>query len=255
MSKTIKRTKKALSVAAKVMTPEQRLNAIAGVLMAEQVHRTKDEPIELTTPPFALINDDIKHITVRQFIQVVVHNDYTSLILAGEPSDEQKAEALENIMFQYHDVIMDDKTEVYIKTVTNIHELQIKMNRVNMNIEALTFVLDPGIIEELKADGYNYQFTEETYLKDIQRIQTALKRDKIAMQKAKNRLSELQGGSKGKKPTEDDILSNLAELRKFENYQSEPLKLAEELTVYGYAQAMKRYNKELELKRKQAERK
>jgi hypothetical protein len=253
-TKALKITKKAIELAGRVMTPEQRLNTIVSLLLAEQEHRTKDEPIQLETEAFAILNDDIKLIKVSQFIRMVVYNDYSSLMLAGEPTEAQLSALYEDIMFQYQDAVMDVKTEIYTKTAAKIHELQIKMNRVNLNMQALMFARDEGIIGELKADGYNYPFTEGTYLKDIERIKTALKRDKIQCDKAKRQLSEMQGKGGSKKLTEDDFYANLAELRKFENYQSEPIKLADEMSLYGYAQALKRYNKDLELKKKQAER-
>lgn len=246
-----KKKQKALEVAYRLLTPQQRLTLIYKSMLAEQEHRTKDEPIELETPPFALINDDIKHIKVSSFIKVIVHNDYTDIILDGEPNEEQLSEALQSIMFQYHDTIMDEKTEIYKSTVNKIHALQIKMNRVKMNMEALKLCRAEEIISELKQDGFKFQFTEETYLKDIDRIQTSLKRDKIQLAKAQRQLSDMQGKGGGKKMTEDDFYNSLAELRKFENYQSEPLKLADEMSLYSYCQAMKRYNKHIQSLRKQ----
>lgn len=245
---------KILHAAFNAMTPDQRLKFMLNTMLAQANIESAKEPFVSELEPFAILNDDIKTIKVKDAIRILVHKDYSSIILAGEPSEAQIAECVENIMFHYHDTIMDEKTEVYVKTVTKIHELQIKMNRVNMNIEALKLLRDEGVIEELKADGFNYQFTEETYLKDIERIKTALKRDKIQYEKAKNLLAEMQSKGGGKPLTEDDMYNNLAELRKFENYQDEPLVLAEKMSWYGYAQAMKRYNRHIKQQQKQAER-
>lgn len=255
MSKKItKQTERALLAAAALMTPQQRLKAIPKVMLAGLEHQQKDIPIELETQPFAIFNDDIKTLTVEDFIDIIIRKVYTKLILAGEPTEAQITEAIEDIMFHYQDAVMDDKTDVYIKSVAKIHEIQIKLNRVNMNIEALKVIRDEGIISELKEDGFNYEFSEDSYEKDIQRINTALKRDTIQYNKIKRQIVEMQSSGKSGKPlTADDIYTNLAELRKFENYQSEPYKLAQELSLYGYCQALKRYNKHIELLKKQAE--
>lgn len=244
-------SEKILKAAYVAMTPQQRLKFIVNSMMAEANMESNKEPLVSELEPFAIVNDDIKHLKVKDIINIIVYKDYSSIILAGEPSEAQILEAVENIMFHYHDTVMDEKTEVYVKTVTKIHELQIKMNRVNMNMEALKLMRDSGIIEELKVDGFKFQFTEDTYLKDIERIKTALKRDKIEYEKAKKSLTDMQSKG-GKSLTEDDFYNNLAELRKFENYQDEPLMLAEKMTFYGYAQAMKRYNKHIKALNKQA---
>lgn len=239
-----------IKYAAHLMTPQQRLKALYKAMLIE-ANLQPQEPLKSEVGAFALINEDIKTITVAAFIKMCVYKDYSGIILAGNPEQWQIDDAVESIMFQYHDALKDVKSEHYLKQVAQMNALSLKINRVSMNIQALSIAYYEPLTDELKADGYKYPFTEKTYLKDLERVKTSLKRDRIQYDKIKRELAKEQG-KKGSPITEDGFYDMIAELRKFENYQEEPIALAQKLTIKGYCQALKRYNKHVEQLQKQA---
>lgn len=243
---------KAFNAAFKLMTPNQRAKLVYNAMYAQVAHETSKEPL----PPseigeFSIIETDIKVVRLDSFIKMCVHNDFSGIVLAGNPDKEQLNNARESIMFQYHDTIREHKTEHYKKQTGLMNSLSLKINGVNMIITALSLCYYLPLIEELKQYGYTtYQFTEDSYKQDLERIKTALKRDKIQHDRINAEISK-ENRKGGGKMTEDSFYDSLAELRKFENYQSEPIILAKEMTVYGYCQALKRYNAHIELLNKQ----
>lgn len=215
--------------------------------------------------PFALIFIELKHIKLSTFIQAIVHKDYSGLVIAGEPSEKQLTEAWEQILTAYYETTANNTATGHNKLTVEIAGYTAHITSVKMLLDGIRHVMGFSVysvgeriellqlmFEKLAESGYVYEYTAETIDHDLKMIENELVNWEVKLTTAQKDLANLQeqGGSKTEL-SEDFFLEQLAELRKFEGYPTPPARLAEEMTVYDYCLAMKRYNAHVERMNKQ----
>lgn len=199
--------------------------------------------------PFALIINDLSLIKVSQLFSCLSTNDLSSLVMSGEPNQEQLQKAWLTILSQFYDAKKDAGVFDYIQLVSGMIKLEVRMNRVQRNIEALRIYVHPAIVDELKADGYtSYRYTEATIAKDLERITTSEKKFKIYHQRLSKQYEERYGHKSKNKAiiNEADLYEEFDILRQFGGYNIPPEVLAGQMTGVGYCALYCRYIKHVE---------
>lgn len=208
--------------------------------------KSSNEPLP-EMEPFALFIDDIKIFRLSAFIKCFVHQDYSVLKIAGEPTEKQYIEAWDHIKNQFYDASGNEVARQSNNRQKEINGYIIAINRVRMLMDALRAVNDVRIQDELREDGFNYEYTDESLESDLLNIENEL----VTWEVKKDELVALENeyqAKGGNKPIDDNFfLEQLAELRKFEGYNTPVVRLADEMTVYDYCISLKRYNEHAKL--------
>lgn len=171
------------------------------------------------------------------FIKIVITGDLTYL---GDGTPEQLQEAWANIFMEYCD-IFPSKNSIYVCQLTSeIEHLRTKLEVIQAIIDALSIQYIPDLVLELIDYGFNYPFTPETMLEDLQGVIAESKMfvvQKGVKEGEYKRFLESQKGDPAKESDYDEILS---ELSKFQGYHLK----SKDLSVSEFVAIFNRYNKQ-----------
>lgn len=212
--------------------------------MGRLARRWAKEDCKVDVTPFCIYNDDIKTLKLSDYIRAEIHHDYSGLILVGEATDEGLTQCWEQLQVQKADAIKTGDTGAYTNLVEKMNAISIFCQRVRLNMDAMVSCPCPEIADELRLDGFDFAFTPETYLNDLKLVENGIITHETMLETL-----QTEYDSKYKKPqkpsTEGDYMNNLAEIRKFENYNTPVTRLSEEMTVYDYCLALTRLNEHI----------
>lgn len=174
------------------------------------------------------------------FIQVIVTNSLTPLIRKGNPTDKQLAEAWNNIFTEYCDIYTSTNQTYVLQLQREIAHIATKLQVIQICIDRLTISYYEPAIAELREYGFDYPYTPDTMLEDLQNtvaeaqylvVQKGVKEGEYAKYLAENAKEEV------KETDYDDILS---ELGKFQGYHLR----SKDLSVREYVSIFNRYKKQ-----------
>lgn len=174
------------------------------------------------------------------FIQVIVTNSLTPLIRNGNPTDQQLAEAWNNIFTEYCDIYTSTNQTYVLQIQREIRYIESKLDIIQICIDRLKISYYEPAIAELREYGFDYPYTPDTMFEDLQNtvaeaqylvVQKGVKEGEYAKYLAENAKEEV------KETDYDDILS---ELSKFQGYHLR----SKDLSVREYVSIFNRYKKQ-----------
>ena len=250
MSKKNRHRAKAL----RLLPVQQQARILSNLLLEKAALENPYIPPE--KEPFCLLINDYSLLKMSAFIACCTKGDMSALILSGEPNDRQLQQAYMQILSDFYQTKKDVAILNYIKLSVSIINLEVRMNRVQRNIDALRMHYHPALIEELKADGYtSFRFTEQTIEKDLQRIETSEKKYKLYHQRYSKQYDDLYGKKEGEADKglvkEDHFIEDLDVLRKFGGYNMTPMEMADRLTVKEFCMLNDKYTEYVEYQKQQ----
>lgn len=201
---------------------------------------------EAVPKPFGLIIDDIKLLKLGAFRRCVVEGDLTALIMTGEALPEDLDNAFMNILSQFYEVKKDKAIGDFINTKVAIVKKKLHIERIEQLVAVMRITPDASVINELKADGYNYPFTEASMDKDLQAIITGEKKHVREYNRLLRYFNENYEKKGNKLMSDEDFMSQVDVIRQFANYKESPVAMLESITVYDYGLAWASYYKHIE---------
>lgn len=237
-------------------TQEQQIELGIRLMSHALLKHYRNKAKQLEAEPFALIADDIRMVRLSTFIKCYTQGNMDALVLAGDPTEAQLANAWQSLKLQYYDASGNGAALQAGERQKLLNAYILFINRVRLNMQALATHYHAGIVAELREDGFDYPLTPATLQDDLQYISNELVGWEVKKEQLEKELQEDAGrGNSNTAITEDYFLEQLAELRKFEGYNTPVTRLADEMTVYDYCISLKRYNAHAErlLNQKQLE--
>jgi len=196
--------------------------------------------ISSTADPLLPANPIIRSIAVlllKDFIKCCVENDLTVL---GGDTDEQRNDAFMEILSQYYAAKSDESMLTYIKLLRDIKVLELR----KAMIDTLTYIMKEryshAAAKGLQKLYPKNQFTEQTYIKDLDWVKKAEIKKKIELDGLIKQLAEIdRENSKGNKMTPEqkriNFIDELMDINKIEG-----VKYDTNMTVLEYARAQAR---------------
>lgn len=188
----------------------------------------------------------IKKLTLDRFISCNVSEgeDYSALIVDDKGDTTTKDElkkAWLSLLSQYYTVREDSTAIQFIELQRLIEAKKLRLIVIQEIILSLQKFYNPALCEVFRKSGYDYPFTIESYLQDLQCIENGEKMNVLEIREMQKRLEGLGGGIKKKAKEEDyeNMLLSLSEYMKVDYNSSE-------IFTYKYALLCKRYEEHVE---------
>lgn len=194
--------------------------------------------------------DHIRDLKFLAFVKCAAYKEYHHLVICGQPTDEEKEMAWLKILSQYYAANGSEDMKKYVSNTQWVEYLKARIARVAGNIYAVRVAIEvfggvtddiTPIIDELKADGYEYAFNIDTIEKDLRMIETA---EKHYIIKIKQMQGDNPAAGKNRTPeeTEADLLNTLFDINQHEGATYK----AGEISVQEYCILVSRLQKHYE---------
>jgi hypothetical protein len=186
---------------------------------------------------------------LNRFIQVAINSDFSALVISGEPTEEELSHAWGTIMQEYSEAIGDQETRLQFNLFTEINKLQLKIDQVALIVSILRKYYVPAFAKELnKLLITNLVFdinNREDYDRKLQQAINKSKGFKIALDLKLDQYAAMQGKEvKSEAVSKEYFYSVLITLSNQAKYQ-----IPDTITVFEFCERIKRFNKEMELKK------
>lgn len=181
-----------------------------------------------------------KEVMMDKFIECVCHRNYAVLVIEGTATEEEIVEAWIKVKSQYMQLLKSAQADVKIEQVNETTEYHLKKVTVEYLLVILYMGYDQDIIEQLQEEGYDYPFTEETYLEDIEKVIAELGSEGIPISLYQENIEAAMEES----PQEDMYYESIAILQKSFGLCSgqSPMQAARSLSVYEFALFCNKHN-------------
>lgn len=198
-------------------------------------------------PVKPVLQTDIEQLSFASFLKCACKNDYSPLIISGYPSQHEIFFAWISVLSEYYTLINSSESLKYVKMVCKMERLNLKIFIVRALCEGLRQWYKPELIAALQKWGYSLQFTDETLLKDIARVETELGNDIFQLEKLRLSYESEEKKKTGKaiKPTKEHYMRVLYAIEKYRSQRYPP----DKITLYEFGMwqnELIEYNRELE---------
>lgn len=205
--------------------------------------------------PFSNVYRTPNELPLDKFMAIVVEDRFDLLLKEGEAPLDFLAETWADIYTWYAEKV-DAGFVSSIQLNVEIEQLKAKIVIVNMAIGVLAEGYDEDVINILREHGFEFQFTKESLLSDLQKVGT-LSKSWVSEYNLKIKERDGEDGEAGRgkkqsaKPTYDQFYETLEVLSKDAGYAIRPY----DLTVYEYATRINRFFKRMQKQRQDEARK
>lgn len=151
--------------------------------------------------------------------------------------DEKPCENWEQILSDYFTLSGNLLARKSLYLQREIQFLKNEIYIIQLCVNTLSRSYSVKICDKLKAKGFRFPFTPDTYINDMNTVVAQSKHKVLRAHQLEVELKEL--GSTGKPAQAEDFYENISELSKFQGYQLNP----STLTVSEYCAILKRFNK------------
>ena len=199
------------------------------------------KPKAVGLPPTKLLQN-IDVVPLETFINCIVDNDYTGLLVQGHATDEQLHTAFTELYDQYIEAIGGKELVRHIADVKRIAIIQAKVQRAEALIEIIQQYPTRGLFEQLFTFGYPLPKEEYSYfgINKVLRIFVAkYKRDKTEADRLIFEYESSQGGKRGteKGYSREYFYDSIVEMSTAFKFQIQ----LKDLTVSMYCTYMRKY--------------
>ena len=174
-----------------------------------------------------------RDITMAVFIECYCHDIFKGL---GEGKPEDIAEAWNDILSDWSNLMRNEDSDYLISLADQLNCLKFHITFVEYSTFYLQRVYDREIIDRLINEcGYDGNYPEDNrdaYLKQLSRVVSLCKTKVYEASELGDEIERLQKGSKGEKTTEEEFISNMARLSKYQGYRINKFKI----DVFEYTQ-------------------
>jgi hypothetical protein len=175
------------------------------------------------------------------YIKCDVHGDYSSLIIAGEPREQDLKEAWNRIQLAKNDATKDNQSSKYAKLTARIQELGLHIANVENVCRAFMLQYDERLADRLREMGYDYPFTEDSYMDNLRIVGNELMTHSVKLEEYKKEHAALFPKSEKKQATEKDYMDAIDEIISWRKLSIAPSEWVEHNTVMDYCIAMGKY--------------
>jgi len=200
-----------------------------------------------------LLRRTCKEISLADYKTCNFGKDYKSIIISGEPTEQELITAWEDVFFDYHSYLKSDDSSYSVLMNRDISLLIWHTTFVKKAIESLRLEYDIEIVEALRTEGYyeNYEEPDRDKLEAIHnRILSLCKTKEFELETLQDEyaryLKEKDGGSD---TTEEDFDKNIIMLSKYQGYPIDE----EKTTAYKYVMIYNGYIADFNARNKEAE--
>lgn len=151
--------------------------------------------------------------------------------------EEKPCENWEQILSDYFTLSGNILAKKSLYLQREIQFIKNEIYIIQLCVNALSRSYSQKICDKLKAKGFRFAFTPDTYINDMNNVVSQSKHKVLRLHQLEAELKEL-GGS-GKPAQAEDFYENISELSKFQGYQLNP----NTITVSEYCAILKRFNK------------
>ncbi len=198
---------------------------------------TKYQPADsLETNPLPASVSLIRSLSELLFTDFIVcscDNDYRSLIKEGEPTEDDLVSAWITLVSEYQDLTGSTDAAQSREMSRKIEAYNTKILHVTGLVEALKPAYNSLLADELRTTWeYNLPFTEESYLKDLQKVTAKLGNDKTKLAIILKQYTDEQKENEGKPgTTKQDYMQVLYSIEESKKMEFD----LEKLTAYKFA--------------------
>lgn len=119
------------------------------------------------------------------FVTCSVDHDYSSLIISGEPNPDQLTSAWIALVSQYQVLTGSADAIAHVERSRKIESMNTQILHISCLYEALKLEYNSELAAELRESwSFNLPFTEETYQKDLQKVDAKLRNLKTKLEMA-----------------------------------------------------------------------
>lgn len=202
------------------------------------------KPLPMGSPlSSARLYHRITQLPLSNFIDCDIDENFSSLIIEGEPTEEELLYAWLLIKTQYADVIGNQEYVLYKNACRDLNVLKITLIEIETLVSLMRKVYSPKIGERLnKLLKSNFRFNvddPEQYKRDLDGCITRSGSTKIMIDIKAALMSSMEGKQeKGQKPTREYYHKMLISLSDHAKYE-----LTDKISVFDFCERVKRYNK------------
>ncbi len=181
------------------------------------------------------------NITMDKFIDCLCNQNYSCLVISGKYSELEISENWQNVFYEYCDLSNSTHYKSMLISFKNLGITEAKITAVNLCLVVLSYQYNQECVDILRKYGYDYDFNDadkESYLKDLEAVQTISKGALINLDAEKKNLERLMGNNNAK-TKESDFDKTFIVLSKYMGY---PVK-KNITTVSEYCSMIKMINK------------
>lgn len=187
------------------------------------------------------------------FIACVAHKQYQRLVISGKPPENVIMEAWLDIKDQHMQVMKDPRNEMALSAMVDISHFELKKQAVNAMVSFLRSTYDEEIIGLLREEGYEYPFTEDSYLEDIDKVIAELGSEKVHFDILSQEL-RITDETEAENTPEDIEQSYYRTIRLLQKETGlctgkSPVMAAKEITLYDFDCALVDYNRYVKSKK------
>lgn len=184
---------------------------------------------ETNIPEEIKLYDSIETLTLERYIIVVCKNDLSQLTESGNPTIEQLQAAWINVISEHQQRRNDPNAETELELRQEREAYENKAYRVNIILSWLRIRYSEAFVAKLIEYGYAYEFTPETYLEDLVRVEAELESEASYFLQEEMNKEHIE-------PTEKAFISTLIQIQKHLRAcpMLTPKQMASQLTVAEY---------------------
>jgi hypothetical protein len=179
-----------------------------------------------------------------RFIACVCDNDLKTLVITGEPSDEELQNAWLSIKSQHIENLKDPHALHQVDMTLELVNFEWKCWEINTLISLLKDKYEEDVVKSLRRYGFKYPFTEDSYTDDIDKVRAKLGSEGLEYASLREQLHAT--GDNSSKPVKETYYMTITALQKHFGlcHGLSPMRAAKELTVYEFGFSLKEYNKQ-----------
>ena len=213
--------------------------------------RKEDCPLPAPEIPLsATYHRSCKTLLLDPFIQAYCNNDLSGLVIAGPAINTDLQDAWNEIMFEYSGLIKSENSDYIFSLQKEIAILEHHIIYIDYTIPFLKLRYDEEIAQEVRDLGYELpQFTDKNYQRSLDLITSLAKTKVFEHSNLVEEYNRLNKTVEGKKQSEDEFISTVLMLSKYQGYDINTSKT----TVYKFTQIFNNYLSEMKVKEKQLE--
>ena len=181
-----------------------------------------------------------KELPLKTFIDISIDGN---LSLLGKGNEMQLQSAWSKILSEYYSLIEDSQASRYVELIAGMEAIRFRAAYFDFLINALLECYHEDIADVMKELHPRFKFTPESYLKDIEYVQTIEKRHKLTFDMLKEEFDKLQQPT-AKKQTDKykNFITIMYDINKNEGFNCVTL----DSSTYDYAIGLLRLNKHYE---------
>lgn len=185
------------------------------------------------------LHDSIETLKLNRFIACIVNQDLTGLAISGEPDQQALQMAWVKVVSEYHDRRKNEDVSQEMEGKQENDAYGIKSIRIKLLILMMRKKYHEKLANELLEEGYEYDFTEETYLDDLERVEAELESEAMYLPK--------EDDSKKEAVTAQSFNKAIINLIKHFSLSFTPVEFAQRHTVAEYADYCNQFDEDMEL--------